>query len=45
MVIPVIMIIVMVCVSIGLSRIELQKHYPSDVLFGIMFGMIIIGLL
>ncbi len=40
-IISLVTLIAIICVSIALSRIELDKHYPIDVLFGVLYGMLI----
>ena len=37
--------VVGICAAIALSRIELKKHFPIDVLCGMMFGVLIVALL
>jgi membrane-associated phospholipid phosphatase len=44
-IIPMIVFVVGTCSAIALSRIELWKHYPIDVLAGLLFGVLITSLL
>lgn len=37
--------VVIICAGIGLSRIELKKHFPIDVWAGMIFGIGIVALL
>ncbi|MDR2415180.1 MAG: phosphatase PAP2 family protein [Candidatus Peribacteria bacterium] len=34
------LVYMIVVVAIALSRIALQKHYPTDVLFGVIYGVV-----
>jgi undecaprenyl-diphosphatase len=34
------LVYIMIALAVGLSRIELKKHYPTDVLFGAMYGVL-----
>lgn len=45
MIIPILVGVVGICAAIALSRIELKKHYPIDVLCGMMFGVLIVAIL
>ena len=45
LIIPILVGVVGVCSAIALSRIELKKHYPIDVLAGLLFGVLIVALL
>lgn len=44
-IVPILVGVVGICAAIALSRIELKKHYPIDVLCGMMFGVLIVALL
>ena len=44
-IVPILVGVVGVCAAIALSRIELKKHYPIDVLCGMMFGVLIVAIL
>lgn len=35
-----VMIYSLIALAVGLSRIELKKHYPTDVLFGAIYAII-----
>jgi membrane-associated phospholipid phosphatase len=45
LIIPIIVLVVGTCSAIALSRIALGKHYPIDVLAGLLFGVLITALL
>jgi membrane-associated phospholipid phosphatase len=42
-IVPIIVLVVGICSAIALSRIALGKHYPIDVLAGLLFGVLIIA--